>query len=62
MKKDKTLAWISLGVGLGMLTTSILLIQHFKSRRPADPRKEKIDDLIKEAEALLAKSRAKIKS
>lgn len=58
MKKDKTLAWITLGVGLGMLTTSILLISHYKRRRPHDPRRDKIDLLIKEAEALLSKSRS----
>jgi hypothetical protein len=58
MKRDKTLAWITLGVGLGMLATSVLLISHYKRSQHHDPRKKKIDELIKEAEALLSKSKS----
>lgn len=54
MKKD-TFLWLTIGFGVGMLTSAVFTYKMYEDDRRyrEDPRQEKIQDLLEEAERLL---------
>lgn len=51
--------WISIGVGSGLLITMAvgLGLRYLRSREEADPRAQQVEELLEEAERLLAQGR-----
>lgn len=52
-------AWIAVGIGAGLLVTLLVGIgvHYLSGRRGADPRTRQVQELIEEAERLLAQGR-----